>query len=290
MSQEMSRAAQQKIAELLRKTKEKNKEHERNKWEHQEQMKKTQMEEQAEVMELPVKSVATSSSVTIKTKHGYTITVEHVTNITKGDESRTEQKLDDESRGMQVVWAEVHGNPEPSNIVSVDMEDSENESKSTHQETNEEDQPVVEFEDQAYELTQMYQLEQEYHEMTLEQEADTVQALTPLEQVEHQELMMLHQRQAEMEKEITGLSQIVKERAKAKAPGLPIDLIQRSVKTEAPERQQLHRLTEAQHTRVMTKQDEIPRTEKPGTHHRYYMFVEDDSGYLIEQRDEEGNV
>ena len=62
------------------------------------------------------------------------------------------------------------------------------------------------------------QLKQEYHEMTLEQEAEAVLALTPLEQVEHWELTMLHQRQAETEKEIMGLSQIVKERAKAKAP------------------------------------------------------------------------
>ena len=85
------------------------------------------------------------------------------------------------------------------------------------------------------------------------------------------------------QKEIMGLSQIVKERTKAKAPGLPIDLIQRSVKTKAPERQELHTLMETQHTKVMTKQDEISRMEKPGTHHRYYLFVEDHSGCLIEQ-------
>ena len=40
----------------------------------------------------------------------------------------------------------------------------------------------------------------------------------------------------------------------------------------------------------MTKQDEIPRTQKPGTCHQYYLFVEDDSGYLVEQKDNEGNV
>ena len=40
----------------------------------------------------------------------------------------------------------------------------------------------------------------------------------------------------------------------------------------------------------MTKQEEIPRTEKPGTHHGYCLFVEDDAGCLIEQRDKEGNV
>ena len=47
---------------------------------------------------------------------------------------------------------------------------------------------------------------------------------------------------------------------------------------------------EARHTRVMTKQDEIPRTEKPGTCHGYYFFVEDDTSYLVEQRDKEGNI
>ena len=40
----------------------------------------------------------------------------------------------------------------------------------------------------------------------------------------------------------------------------------------------------------MTKQDKISRTEKPGTHRRYYLFVEDDAGYLVEQKDREGNV
>ena len=49
--------------------------------------------------------------------------------IAEGDELRTERKADDESRGMQVVWAEVHRNPEPSDIVSVDMEESENKSE-----------------------------------------------------------------------------------------------------------------------------------------------------------------
>ena len=67
---------------------------------------------------------------------------------------------------MQVIQVEVHRNPETSN-------------KQLPQRTDEEDQPVVEFEDQANELTQAYKLEPEYHEMTEEQEAETVQALTP---------------------------------------------------------------------------------------------------------------
>ena len=68
--------------------------------------------------------------------------------------------------------------------------------------------------------------------MTEEQEAEAVKALNLWEQAEYRELTKLHQREAEKEKEITGLSQIVKERAKERAPGLPIDLIQRSIKIE----------------------------------------------------------
>ena len=81
---------------------------------------------------------------------------------------------------MQVIQAEVHRNPETSSVpmVDVDTENSENEGESTPQGTDEEDQPVVEFKDQAYELTQTYELEPEYHEMTEEQEAEAVQALT----------------------------------------------------------------------------------------------------------------
>ena len=72
---------------------------------------------------------------------------------------------------MQVIQAKVHRNPETSDIqtVDVDTEDSEKESGSTPQGTDEEDQPVVEFKDQAYELTQAYELEPEFDEMTKEQ-------------------------------------------------------------------------------------------------------------------------
>ena len=45
---------------------------------------------------------------------------------------------------------------------------------------------------------------------------------------------------------MTGLSHIIKERMKARTPGIPVDLVQRSVKTEVPAKQELHRLTEAQ--------------------------------------------
>ena len=111
-----------------------------------EKREKRQMEEQAEVTKSPV----------IKTKQGHMMAIEHVADIAKDDKSRTKQKVDDESEDMQFVQAEVHRNPEPSDIMNVEMEELENESESTHQETDEEDQPVVEFKDQTYELTQTY--------------------------------------------------------------------------------------------------------------------------------------
>ena len=99
-----------------------------------EKEKKRQMEEQAEVTESPVKSIATSSSMTIKTKQGHMITIECVADIAKGEELRTKKKVDDKLGDMQVVQAEVHRNPEPSDKVNVEMEESEKESESTHQE------------------------------------------------------------------------------------------------------------------------------------------------------------
>ena len=86
-----------------------------------------------------------------------------------------------------------------------------------------------------------------------------------------------------------GLSHIIKERMKAKTPGLPVDLVQRSVQTEVLAKQELHRLTEAQQTRLMVKQDDIPKMERPGTNHGYYLFMEDDSRCMVEQQDE-GNI
>ena len=56
------------------------------------------------------------------------------------------------------------------------------------------DEPSVgEFEDSIYELSQTYEMEPEYEDMTLEQEATEVQALTPTEQAKYRELTKLHQ-------------------------------------------------------------------------------------------------
>ena len=51
------------------------------------------------------------------------ITVEHVADIAKGNKLRTKKKVDEKSGDTQVVQAEVHRNPEPSNIVNVETEE-----------------------------------------------------------------------------------------------------------------------------------------------------------------------
>ena len=87
-----------------------------------------------------------------------------------------------------------------------------------------------------------------------------------------------------------GLSHIVKERMKARTPGIPVNLIQRSVEPEVPEKQELQKLSEIQRTKLLVKQDEILRMDRPGTNQGYYFFVKDDTRSMVEQQDEEGNM
>ena len=53
------------------------------------------------------------------------------------------------------------------------------------------------------------------------------------------------------------------------------------------ERQELHQMTERQKNQIQIKQDEIPHMGRPGTDRGYYLFVEDNMGCLIEQRNEQ---
>ena len=64
---------------------------------------------------------------------------------------------------------------------------------------------------------------------------------------------------------MTGVSKVIEERTKAWTPGLPIDLIKRSVQVEPTEKQELHQMTEKQRVWNQIKQDEIPRTDRPRT-------------------------
>ena len=50
------------------------------------------------------------------------------------------------------------------------------------------------------------------------------------------------------------------------------------------EKEELHQVTEGR-VRALIKQDDIPRTDRPGTSKVYYLFVEYDAGCMVEQGD-----
>ena len=80
------------------------------------------------------------------------------------------------------------------------------------------------------------------------------------------------------------MSKVIKERTKAWTPGLPVDLVKRSVQVEPTEKQELHQITEERRVQTLIKQDEIPRTDTPRTSKGYYLFIEDYAGCMVEQR------
>ena len=177
------------------------------------------------------------------------------------------------------------GQEEEINVEGQEETTVKQESGSTVDDDESGDEPsVVEFKDPIYELSQTYEMEPEYEDMTPEQEATEVQALTPTEQAKHRELTKLHQHQAELEKKMTGMSKVIVERTKAQTPGLPADLVKRNVQIEPSEKQELHQITEEQRVRALIKQDDIPRVDRPGTSKGYYLFVEDDAGCMVEQQ------
>ena len=87
--------------------------------------------------------------------------------------------------------------------------------RGTDDEEPEDESSIVEFEDPVYELSQAYEMEPEYKNMTAEQEVVEVQALSPIGQAEYRELTKLHQCQADIERKMTGVSKIIEERTKA---------------------------------------------------------------------------
>ena len=121
-----------------------------------------------------------------------------------GDKSEKMRKADDKSRQEEEV-----------DIEEQEETTAKHGSESTEGDDDFGDEPsVVGFKDPIYELSQSYEIEPEYEDMTPEQEAADVQALTPMEQAEYRELTKLHQHQAELEK-MTGMSKVITERTKA---------------------------------------------------------------------------
>ena len=84
--------------------------------------------------------------------------------------------------------------------------------------------------------------------MTAEQEVAEVEALSPVGQAGYRELTTLHQHQVDIERKMTRVSKVIKERTKVRAPGLPVDLIRRHVWEEPAGSQELHWMTESQKT------------------------------------------
>ena len=209
---------------------------------------------------------------------GCIITIEH---IDKGYESMEAKKTDDKLGREKEIDVEKQ---EEVDVEGRGKTTGEPEDETTDDSEPENEPSMVEFEDLVYELSQTYEMESEYESMTVEQETAKVQALSPTGQAKYRELTRLHQQQADMDKRMTGISKIIKERTKARTPGLLVDLIKRSVQVEPAGRQEVHQMTEKHKTQTQIKQDEIPRTNKPGTSRGYYLFMEDDAGCMIEQQ------
>ena len=235
MLQQTSQATQERIDELIRRTQEKEEERKKKKRELQAGEATTSGSSQERPSEL-----TKGQETTIATsKVGCIVLIKHTS---MGDESEKTRKTDDESSQEEEV-----------DIEEQEETTAEHSRESTEGDDDFGDEPsVVEFEDPIYELSQSYEIEPEYEDMTPEQEAAEVQALTPTEQAEYRELTKLHQHQAELEKKMTGMSKVITERTKAQTPGLPADLVKRNVQIESSEKmeplekQELHQITEEQ--------------------------------------------
>ena len=181
MSQQVSQTVQERIDELVQRTREK--EEERKKKKKALLVSKTASTSQG----CTSKSDKGQETTTTMSAAGCTIMIEH---IDKGDESTETKKTDDESgqekeidvEEQEEVDVEGHGKTtdEPGDETTDDSEP--------------EDEPsMVEFEDLVYELSQTYEMESKYESMTMEQEAAEVQAVSPAEQAKYKELTRLHQ-------------------------------------------------------------------------------------------------
>ena len=166
MSQPVSQAVQERINVLVQRTREKEKEGR--------EKKAPLTSRAANVGEgSPSTSLTGQETTTFVSKTGRMVSVERVN---KGDESEKTQKTDDELRHGKELEIEEH-----------EKEDTEEYEKTSDDEEPEDELSTVEFEDPMYELLQMFELEPEYENMTADQEAAEVQALSPVAQAEYRE-------------------------------------------------------------------------------------------------------
>ena len=102
-----------------------------------------------------------------------------VERVNKRDKSEKTRKTDDEL-GYE---------------KELEIEDPEKGGTEEHETTSDDGEPedelsIVEFEDPMYELSQSCELEPEYENMTVDQEAAEVQALLPVMQAQYRELSL----------------------------------------------------------------------------------------------------
>ena len=198
MLQQTSRATQERIDELIRRTQEKEEERKKKRGELQ-ACEATTSSSSQECQPEPIKGQETTKATS---KVGCTILVKR---ISKGNNSKKMRKADDESRQEEEMdveeWEETTTEHGSESIEGNDDFDDE--------------PPILEFKDPTYELSQSYELEPESEDMTPEQEAAEVPALTPMEQADYRELTKLHQHLAELDEKMTGMLKVIAERTKA---------------------------------------------------------------------------
>ena len=179
MSQQISQATQERIDKLIQRTQEKEEER-KEKRKGLQAGEATTSSSSQERQSDPIKGQETTI---VTSKAGHTVLIRHTS---MEDELEKTRKTDDKSRQEEEV-----------SIEEQEETIAEQDSESTIHDDDFGDEPsVVEFEDPISELSQLYEMEPEYEDMTPEQEATEVQALTPTEQVEYRELTKLHQCQA----------------------------------------------------------------------------------------------
>ena len=219
MSQQISQTAQERIDELVWRTREKEEERQKKK------KKELQVgEASSSSQECPSDSDKGQETTIAMSAAGHTVLI-RCTGME--DESARARKTDDKLGQEEEIDVEEQ---EEIDVEEHEKATVEQESESTDNDDESGDEPsVVEFEDPVYELSQTYEMESENENVTLEQEATEVQALTPAEQVKYRELTRLHQHQVEIEEKMTGMSKVIEERTKVWTPGLPVDLVKRNV-------------------------------------------------------------
>ena len=197
MSQQISQTAQERIDELVRRTREKEEEQKRKKKELQ------TGEASRSSQEHPPDSDKGQETTIATSVAGRTVLVRCTDT---GDESARTKKKDDESGQEKEIDVEEQEEIDVEEQEEIDVEEQEEidveecgkmtveqESESANNDEFGDEPSVIEFEDPVYELSQTYEMESEYENMTLEQEATKVQALTPAEQAKYRELTRLHQ-------------------------------------------------------------------------------------------------